>query len=164
MDQVVRTLRHGGLTPLALPPVFWSREAPLVPVRRLMRRCSGSVVLALARARIDSGVEYVESTLAARHDARYVATDWTQIEAAIAFELEHPILVLREERVHAEGMLDPANSGLDVLTFDLSSAAFGIRDVLSPRLSAFRTAVSDFAATAARRTLPFRSQRERGLR
>ncbi len=49
---------------------------------------------------------------ARRYRDRYLATEWVQIEGALAYQLGHPILVLREDLVHPAGLLDPAAGGL----------------------------------------------------
>jgi len=38
---------------------------------------------------------------------QYFGTVWTHIEAAMAYQLELPLLILKEEKLVSEGMFDP---------------------------------------------------------
>jgi len=127
-----------GMTPVRLTSDRWSFETPLEPIRRLMRSCEGTIVIALARNHVLEGIEYTHQQEGHRYRDRYLATEWVQIEAAIAYQLDHPILVLREDRVHQSGLLDPATSGVPVYTFSLSGSGTEDLPNIAQRLSEFR--------------------------
>lgn len=94
-------------------------SAPLEPVRQIMKTCQGTIVIAMARNHVVEGVDYAGGEVGRRYRDRYLTTEWVQIESALAYQLEHPILVLREDLVHPSGLLDPAASGFAVCTFSL---------------------------------------------
>src|SRR5690348_13280808 len=54
--QMENSLRGFGLIPHALSPREWSHRSPLISVRNLMKRCCGTVVLAMARTWVIKGV------------------------------------------------------------------------------------------------------------
>ena len=99
----------------------------------------------MARTKIYDAVDYVDSGRAEGYGDRHLPTEWTQIEAAIAFELDHPILVFREERVHPAGLLDPSQGGLAVWTFSLGASGTEDLQTIVRRLPDFRRKVEMFA-------------------
>ncbi len=108
-----------GITPRSLGRSDWSLEAPLIPIRQLMSECSGAIVVAMARTEVISGVIYPGGDQERSLSDYFLSTVWVQIETAMAFQLDLPILILREDKVAAEGILDPKNTGLEVRTFSL---------------------------------------------
>lgn len=95
-------------------------------------------MIAMARTHVVEGVDFVNGEDGRRYRDRYLATEWVQIETALAFQLGHPILVLREDRVHPAGLLDPAASGLAVCTFSLLGSAIDDMERIAESLPAFR--------------------------
>ena len=142
---IASAMAQHGMTPLPLDRNEWSFEAPLIPIRQLMIACYGTVVIAMARGVVTEGVDYVNGEREQRYFQRYIATPWTQIETAMAFQLGHPILVLKEDIIHPEGVLDPANSGLFVRTFSPSKTHTKDIESIVKILPAFRNRVEAFA-------------------
>jgi hypothetical protein len=122
-----------------------------------MRSCHGTIVVAMARTQVVEGIEHTHGKGARRYRNRHLATDWVQIEAAMAYQLDHMILVLREDLVHPSGLLDAAASGLGVCRFSL--AGRGTEDLprIAQRLAAFRASLVD-------RPAPLRPSVRPGLR
>ena len=136
--------RH-GMKPRPLERDRWSFELPLEPIREMIRECCGTIVIAMARTRIVEAEDYFDSEQALPYTDRYVATEWTQIEAAMAFELDHPILIFKEDRVHAEGLLDPAQGGLSVVSVSLRTDPAERLRLIERELREFRKQVEEYA-------------------
>ena len=141
---VEKALIKNGMEPKTLGRSEWSFEAPLIPIRKLIEQCYGMVVVAMARTRIEEGTEYIGSGQEQKFFNRFGSTVWTQIETAMAFQLNQPILILKEDIVNPDGILDPANSGLFVRTFSLSATS-QVSDNILTVLPAFRKRVEEFA-------------------
>jgi hypothetical protein len=105
---VEELLRSRGLEPCTLGRNKWTHGQPLRAVRKLMDECEGTIVLAFERVRIESGLERAGSPLE-QPVAGNVPTVWNQIEAAMAYLHDHPLLVLAEQNLRLEGMLEPTN-------------------------------------------------------
>ena len=140
-----KALMKNNLIPKSLGRSEWSFESPLIPVRKLIDECAGTIVIAMTRISIKEGIEYVGGSHEQRFFNRYFSTVWNQIEAAMAFQVNHPILVLKEDIVNPEGILDPANSGLFVRTFSLKDESGKIPDGIVNALPAFRKRVEEYA-------------------
>lgn len=123
----------------------WSTSAPLEPIRQIMQTCCGTIVVAMARSHVVEGVGYTNGEDGQRYRDRYLTTEWVQIESALAYQLGHPILVLREDLVHPAGLLDPAASGLPVRTFSLRGSASHDLARIAKDLPAFRARLGERA-------------------
>ena len=122
-----------------------SLSVPLEPVRQIMKTCQGTIVIAMARDHVVEGVDDVNGEGGRRYRDRYLATEWVQIESALAYQLDHPILVLREDLVHPTGLLDPAASGFTVCTFSLQGSATNDVARIAQGLPAFRARLRERA-------------------
>ena len=157
LDQLEDVIKANGMRPRSLGRSEWSYEAPLAPIRSLMNECSGTIVVAMTRSVMASGVDYPGGVEERTVRDRHLSTPWLQIEAAMAFQLHQPILVLRESQVEPEGVLHMANTGISVRSYSLSASGCVpeeiVRDVVE-----FRVAVEKFAQRRTRPALILASQ------
>ncbi len=107
LETLVEYLNRHGIAVETLGRSFWSIENPLRPVQRKMQEVYGAVILAMERFHSKEGLYKENSTSERTVSDQYFATVWTQIEAAMAYQLELPLLILKDERLVAEGMFDP---------------------------------------------------------
>jgi hypothetical protein len=103
-------LRGAGLVPHTLNRNEWSTLAPLQAINQLMDRCVGALILGLERYHFVEGVERPGSKRETPTGEVNMATSWNHIEATLAYSRGLPLFVIVDERVKAEGMLEP---GLD---------------------------------------------------
>lgn len=107
LNRLVAHLARRGIAAQTLGRNFWSIENPLIPVQRKMREVHGAVILAMERFHSKQGIYKEGSRREKAVGDQYFATVWTHIEAAMAYQLELPLLILKDERLIAEGMFDP---------------------------------------------------------
>lgn len=132
LDCLRSYLIYRQLEPKTVGETEYSMDVPLVAVRRLELECYGVLAVAFRRSYIVKGVMRPGADLPSPDDPRkpkYKPTDisdtwetspWIHIEAAMAFQLGLPVLIIRENGVRSEGMLDQTTSGLYAPTpFDL---------------------------------------------
>jgi hypothetical protein len=81
-------------------------DKPLLGVREKIKQSAGAIVIALERIRIENGVEKPESQDQSTLSNISVATPWNQVEAAFAYAMGLPLLVMKEKQVKSEGLLD----------------------------------------------------------
>jgi hypothetical protein len=112
----VESMLNGhGLHPITLGRNMVSGENPLASVRAIVSATIGTLVIAFARLKIESAVEYPESPDSHPANRRIIPTVWNQIEAAMTYQADHPLLILVEAGLYHEGIIDPAIH--DCLTF-----------------------------------------------
>lgn len=109
-------LTEHGLAPQIVNRTVFSAGQPLKFIESLMNECSGTVVLAFERLYIREGQEKRGSEAEKPLQEIKVPTVWNQIEAAMAYVLKHPILVVVEKGMRNDGLLE---AGYDWYVFNL---------------------------------------------
>ena len=85
---------------------YFSSEQPLRAIMNVLRECSGAVILAFERVFIKQGCEKRGSPKESPLEETNLPTVWNQIEAAIAYILGHPLMVVIEKGLRSEGLLE----------------------------------------------------------
>lgn len=122
--QTIETfLKANGLEPKTVGRTYFANQQPLKSIEELMHQSSGIVVLALERTYINSAVERQSSPQEKELAKLKMPTVWNQIEAAIAYSVGLPLMVLAEHGVKSEGLLE---KGFDwyVKWFDMDDILF----------------------------------------
>jgi hypothetical protein len=84
-----------------------------------MKDCQGAVIVGMERTHALIGYDRPGSERQQESTHRRLATVWGHLEAGMAYQIGLPLLILREESLHIEGVLDPYVSGLRVFSFRL---------------------------------------------
>jgi len=99
-------LRSEGIIPHTVGRNTFASDSPLKTVMELMRKCRGTVVIALERTYFQTGLEKRgAATQTNLSEVRYPTT-WNQIEAAMAYTRGHPLLIIVEKGLKSEGLLE----------------------------------------------------------
>lgn len=112
-------LKRHGLNPVNLGKNNWSYKSPLKPIREIMLTCKAAIIIGLERHHSFIGYEKEFSEDSRELIHKYTSTPWIQIEAGMAYQAELPLLILREKKVFAEGILDPITSDYYVFDFEI---------------------------------------------
>jgi hypothetical protein len=99
-------LQANGLVPRTAGRSSFSSSQPLQLVSELMEKCHGTVVVAFERTYIETGAERRGSPEMQAIKGSTLPTVWNQIEAAMAYVHNHPLLVLVEHGTKSEGLLE----------------------------------------------------------
>ena len=83
---------------------------PLKRIHTVLGECSGTIVVALERLRVDRATEFPAGSHSIPLIGIKLPTVWNQIEAAMAYSLGHPLLGIVEQGLRPEGLLE---SGYD---------------------------------------------------
>lgn len=115
-------IRSQGLIPRAVGRSDFSSSHPLKFIQELMNDCVGTVIIAFERVKVIDGLERRGSSEEKPLSNQILPTVWNQIEAAMAYVLGHPLLVIVEKGSRNEGLLE---AGYDwyVQHVDLSPSA-----------------------------------------
>jgi hypothetical protein len=102
-------------------------KPPLQSITECMRDCNGAIILAFERIYVQNGFEKRGGEEESVLTAAKISTVWNQIEAAIAYMLGLPLLVLVEHGVKQEGLLEKGNEWY-VQPITLASTTFSKRE------------------------------------
>jgi hypothetical protein len=103
---VEERLRIEGFNPHTVGRNTFSADAPLKTVSDLMQSCTGTVVLALERYYFSNGTEKRGGSKEKELLDLKLPTVWNQIEAAMAYSNQHPLLIIVEDGLKCEGLLE----------------------------------------------------------
>lgn len=106
VSDLEKFLKAQGITPLTVGRSYFSSQQPLKAIDNLMRECSGTMIVAFERLHIQHGFEKRGSTAESPLQAVNLPTVWNQIEAAMAYTLGHPLLVMVQNSIRSEGLLE----------------------------------------------------------
>ncbi len=141
LDRLTRSLRSLRFKPVTLGRTNYDFLNPMQSIRELMLQCSGAVIVGFERRYAEVAVERRGSereTIV--HEIR-TSTPWSHLEAGMAFQLDLPMLILKDRHVHAEGILDQSLSRYLVYEFDLLTEATEMSPQLKATLKAWAEAV-----------------------
>ena len=126
IDRVGAILRNHGFEPRTLGVTDYDVDAPLKAIRRLMLESNGSITIAFRRTLVEKGTQKFGADIPGQQprsiDGRWITSPWSQIEAAMAYQLGLPILIFREKGVLDEGILEKGVIGIYMPEFDLDGS------------------------------------------
>lgn len=119
-----------NLWPVSIGQTEYPNKAPIRAVRDRMERCDGAMIVGLEQLRVVEGIEkpVAEDTMV---EDRQLPTPWNQIEAGMAFMLDLPIMILKEEGVEG-GVFDTGPSDRSVHEVMLSDEWLESREFTDP--------------------------------
>lgn len=115
-----------GFAPRTLGVTDYDMDAPLKAIRRLMLECNGVLTIAFRRTYVSAGAARHATDLPKMAETPikdlWLTSPWSQIEAAMAYQIGLPILILREKGVLDDGILERGVLGLYMPEFDLENS------------------------------------------
>ncbi|MEE6258039.1 hypothetical protein [Plantactinospora sonchi] len=127
IDRLCDHLDNRGFAPRTLGVTDYDMDAPLKAIRRLMRESNGLITVAFRRTYVEHAVANHRTDLTGRtsYDLRDVwfTSPWSHIEPAMAYQLGLPILILKESKVVADGLLERGVVGTYLPEFNVEDPA-----------------------------------------
>lgn len=114
-------LADHGLNAVNLGNNSWNFRKPLIPIKELILKCKGAILVGLERhhSYIGYDKEYTSQQTEITH--KYTTSPWIHIEGGMAYQAGLPMIILKEDKVYPEGILDPNNSESYIFNFTLSN-------------------------------------------
>jgi hypothetical protein len=126
IERVSTYLDNRGFLPRTLGVTDYDMDAPLKAIRRLMLESNGLITVAFRRTFIEKGSARfstdIPGVLPSPIDGKWLTSPWPHIEAAMAYQLGLPVLILREKGVLDEGILEKGVVGVYMPEFDLDQS------------------------------------------
>lgn len=122
-------LSNLGLTSRTLGISDYPSKSPLDEVIDLMEKCQGAIILGIPQIYVASGNVKSESI-----DAPFdLATEWNHLEAALAYSLGLPIIVIKHVTVF-RGIFDRGVLNAFVHSVDMTRSAWSMEDSVNGSL------------------------------
>lgn len=93
----------------------WSPTDPIKKIKGLMNEFHGCLVLGMERTYLKEGIEKRGSTNEQNLTNQFFPTLWLQLESAMAYQMDLPLLIFKEKSLKQEGMFDSNNHSLRVI-------------------------------------------------
>ena len=105
-ETIFSVIAATGLSPRQMEKNEWSAEQPLRAIRRVISECHGAVIVAFKRYEFPSGIEKGKGDTVIPLHGTCFPTVWNQIEAALAYGRDIPLLVICENGLKEDGLLE----------------------------------------------------------
>ncbi len=125
-------LRVRDLDPRSMGVTDRPSQLPLNEVIQLMEGCYGAIILGIPQIEVHSGKLKGEE-ITSRFS---LGTEWNHIEAALAYSLQLPVLVIHDATV-GRGIFDRGAANAFIYTVDFSSESWALSDEISGALGAW---------------------------
>ena len=144
LDFLRNYFRLKGVQLETIGSTSYSSRKPLIPIKQKLESVSGCVVLAMERFTSSDGFFRKNSPKEERVPEIFLTTAWTHIEAAMAYQLGLPLLILREKKVRSEGMIDSSVHEWNVYEIDLNDHEAISNGLLKPVIDGWIEEITDF--------------------
>lgn len=127
-------LKSGELNPRTIGQSDFPNESPLDEVINLMKKCQGTIVLGIPQIEIEVGKlkgEIINSRIE-------LGTEWNHIEAALAYSIGHPLLVIHHKNV-GRGIFDRGASNSFIYEVDMNDPSWSISIEISGVISNWKS-------------------------
>ena len=134
IDSFVNLLESHGLRPRSLGNTDYPNQAPMDEVIRLMNECRGTIILGIPQIEVRTGKlkgEEVENPFC-------LGTEWNHIEAALAYALELPLLVIHDHTV-IRGVFDRGTANTYLYSVDLTSKSWALGTAIMGALTTWNS-------------------------
>lgn len=135
-------MRSLGAKLISLSSDTYSEDSPFDQIQNLISNCRGALIVGLERSHSYTVIERENSELEKIFTDRYTPTSWNQIEGSIASALRIPLLILRDIRIHHEGIFEANSHRHKIIDIDLNENVKGICDSLKKLITSWITSIS----------------------
>lgn len=126
-------LSNLGFVPRTLGVSDYPSKAPLDEVIDLMEKCQGAIILGIPQIHVRSGI--VKATEVS--EAFELATEWNHLEAALAYSIGLPIVVIKHTTV-CRGIFERGVLNAFVHSVDMNAAAWSMEESINGSLQQWK--------------------------
>lgn len=123
MQEIEELLEIRGLRARTIGKTDFPNVSPLVAVKNIIEQCSGAVILGFPQTIIQQGISKPNTINATNIENLLLPTPWNHIEASMAFMVNLPLLVIRDQGIES-GIFDIGSTGNFIHTFPMGSKEF----------------------------------------
>jgi hypothetical protein len=128
-------MNHLGVELHSLESPAYSQTSSFAQIVEIMGGCRAALVVGMDRSHSYAVFDREASGQENKQSERFTSTSWSHIEGSIAFALKLPLVVLRESRVHEEGIFEAKNHRHELKEFELQVESKGLSEELRSYLA-----------------------------
>jgi len=134
IDNFYNLLKSIELNPRTIGQSDFPNESPLNEVINLMGKCEGTIVLGIPQIEIENG--FMKGTTI--DNKIILGTEWNHIEAALAYSIGHPLLIIHHKNV-TRGIFDRGACNSFIYEIDMNDTSWAISNEISGVISNWRS-------------------------
>ena len=140
IDNFISLLDMMDLNPRTLGKTDYPSDAPLDEVLRILDNCSGMIVLGAPQISVEKGTLKCQPI----DDVLKLATEWNQIEAALAHSRKMPLLIIHDKGV-SRGIFDRGTLGSFIHEVDFNDAHWSDVSSIKGALKTWKSKVFEYS-------------------
>lgn len=114
-------LKNRNIETVTIGANTFTNDSPMVAVKSEMSDCVGAIILGFPQTHIKKGILKHDTTEACEIINKKLPTPWNQIEAAIAFAFDLPMLLIADNDISG-GVFDPGITHNYIHKYDLNTS------------------------------------------
>jgi hypothetical protein len=127
-------LKSNNLNPRTIGQSDYPNKSPLEEVIDLIKKCQGTIILGIPQIEIISGKIKEENI----KDIIELGTEWNHIEAALAYSMGRPLLIIHHINV-IRGIFDKGACNSFLYRVDMNDPTWSISNEISGALLSWKT-------------------------
>lgn len=138
IENFYNLLKSINLNPRTIGQSDFPNESPLNEVISLMGKCEGTIVLGIPQIEIENG--NLKGT--AINGKMILGTEWNHIEAALAYSIGHPLLIIHHKNM-SRGIFDRGACNSFIYEIDMDDNAWAISSEISGVISNWKSKLKE---------------------
>lgn len=134
IDNFYNLLNSIEINPRTIGKTDFPNLSPLDEVINLMKKCEGTIVLGLPQMEFEAGIIKGKSSSA----KIYLATEWNHIEAALAYSIGHPLLIIHHNQI-CRGIFDKGACNSFIYEVDMNTHDWSMSNEITGSLKNWKT-------------------------
>jgi hypothetical protein len=138
IENFYNLLKSINLNPRTIGQSDFPNESPLNEVISLMGKCEGTIVLGIPQIEIENG-NLKGTTI---NGKMILGTEWNHIEAALAYSIGHPLLIIHHKNM-SRGIFDRGACNSFIYEIDMDDNSWAISSEISGVISNWKSKLKE---------------------
>lgn len=118
VHKISEVLKCRGIKLRTIGVTDFTNETPMEAIKEIMEQCTGAIILGFTQIKVEKGIKKPETKKEMALECYNIATPWNQIEAAMAYMLDLPLFIIKDNGIDG-GIFDPGVTSKFIHEFDL---------------------------------------------
>lgn len=120
LSLIEKILRERDLKLRTIGATDFPNQVPMIAIKNVMKECKGAIIIGFKQIKIEKGINKIGTSNEMELHNKFLPTPWNHIEATMAFVLDLPLLIIRDNEVDG-GIFDIGVTNNFIHTFNLAT-------------------------------------------
>ena len=118
VNKISEMLKCRGIKLRTIGVTDFTNKTPMKAIKEVMEQCTGAIILGFTQVKVERGIKKPGTKKEMAVQCYNIATPWNQIEAAMAYMLDLPLLIIKDNGIDG-GIFDHGVTSKYIHEFDL---------------------------------------------